>query len=149
MINYRGHDPEIRRACQYMNYTLGLDMGVASLGWAVVSEEDEFVDTGVRVFPAAVEAFNSPKGEASEPGSPRISGNAEQDQTKGRAKEGHFQGTRHPGLETNRHPDALDDWFALDVYELRHRAIHEKISLPRAWSHHLPPESTQGIPLPS
>ena len=43
------------------NYTLGLDMGVASLGWAVLSTDDQFIDSGVRIFPAGLDNFNSSK----------------------------------------------------------------------------------------
>ena len=41
------------------NYTLGLDMGVASIGWAVVSKEDKFLDSGVRVFQSGVANFGT------------------------------------------------------------------------------------------
>ena len=37
------------------NYVLGLDMGVASIGWAAVSKEEKFVDSGVRIFPAGAD----------------------------------------------------------------------------------------------
>jgi CRISPR-associated endonuclease Csn1 len=43
------------------NYTLGIDMGVASIGWAVVSTDVKSLDCGVRVFPAGVDNINSPK----------------------------------------------------------------------------------------
>ena len=43
------------------NYTLGLDMGVASLGWACISIDDEEIDSGVRIFPAGLDNFNSAK----------------------------------------------------------------------------------------
>ncbi|MGI9345214.1 MAG: type II CRISPR RNA-guided endonuclease Cas9, partial [Gammaproteobacteria bacterium] len=40
-----------------MPYTLGLDLGSSSLGWALIDEEGhKIIDTGVRVFPGAAEA---------------------------------------------------------------------------------------------
>ncbi|MGL5723460.1 type II CRISPR RNA-guided endonuclease Cas9 [Cetobacterium sp.] len=33
------------------NFRLGLDIGIASVGWAVVTENDTIVDAGVRLFP--------------------------------------------------------------------------------------------------
>lgn len=42
-------------------YLLGIDMGVASIGWAAISIKDKWLDCGVRVFPAGVDNFNSSK----------------------------------------------------------------------------------------
>ncbi|MGL5077656.1 MAG: type II CRISPR RNA-guided endonuclease Cas9, partial [Waterburya sp.] len=33
------------------NFRLGLDIGIASVGWAIVNENDTIVDAGVRLFP--------------------------------------------------------------------------------------------------
>lgn len=34
-----------------MNFRLGLDIGIASVGWAIVSEDEKIIDAGVRLFP--------------------------------------------------------------------------------------------------
>lgn len=111
-----------------MKYTLGLDMGVASLGWAVVSEENEFIDSGVRVFPAALDAFNSTK-EKHPNQDRRISrGMRRRIRRKAERKKAVSQALTTLGWKpTEVH--ALEDWLAIDVYELRHRAINEKITL--------------------
>jgi CRISPR-associated endonuclease Csn1 len=39
-----------------MSYTLGLDIGSASIGWALVDEEGkQIINAGVRVFPEGVD----------------------------------------------------------------------------------------------
>ncbi|MDC3425729.1 type II CRISPR RNA-guided endonuclease Cas9 [Aquibacillus sp. 3ASR75-11] len=35
------------------NYTLGLDIGIGSVGWGVIDEKQEIVDAGTRLFPEA------------------------------------------------------------------------------------------------
>ncbi len=42
-------------------YTLGIDLGVASIGWAVTEETSKFVDAGVRIFPAGIDNFGTSK----------------------------------------------------------------------------------------
>lgn len=41
-----------------MGYTIGLDIGIASVGWAVVNEEYEIVEAGANIFPAAEPSSN-------------------------------------------------------------------------------------------
>ncbi|WP_026658149.1 type II CRISPR RNA-guided endonuclease Cas9 [Butyrivibrio sp. AC2005] len=41
-----------------MGYTIGLDLGVASLGWAVVNDEYEVLESCSNIFPAAESANN-------------------------------------------------------------------------------------------
>ncbi|QTN31930.1 type II CRISPR RNA-guided endonuclease Cas9 [Akkermansiaceae bacterium] len=111
-----------------MNYTLGLDMGVASLGWSVVSEEDEFIDTGVRVFPAAVDAFNSSKEKHPNQDRRGARGMRRRIRRKAERKKAISEALVSLGWKPAE-DEAREEWFALDVYELRHRAILEKISL--------------------
>ncbi len=47
-----------------MKTILGLDLGVNSLGWAVISpDEHRIIDTGVRIFPAGINEKNLGQGE--------------------------------------------------------------------------------------
>ena len=112
-----------------MNYTLGLDMGVASLGWAVVSEGERFIDSGVRVFPAAVDAFNSPKEKHPNQDRRESRGMRRRIRRKAERKKAIANALTDLAWKPSS-PEALDEWFAMDVYGLRHRAIHERISLP-------------------
>jgi hypothetical protein len=52
---------QIKCWSQTMKYTLGLDMGVASLGWAVLSDDNQFIESGVRIFPAGIDKFGTGK----------------------------------------------------------------------------------------
>lgn len=36
-----------------MKYRIGLDIGIASVGWGIVDEENKIIDAGVRLFPEA------------------------------------------------------------------------------------------------
>lgn len=36
-----------------MGYSIGLDLGIASVGWAVVDDNDDVVESGSNLFPAA------------------------------------------------------------------------------------------------
>lgn len=110
------------------NYILGIDMGVASIGWGAVSVESKWLDCGVRVFPAGVDNFNSPK--EKHPNLDRRSARGMRRRIRRKAERkaiicGFLQ-------ELGWMPPAgaeRDDWYALDVYALRSRAISEKISL--------------------
>lgn len=111
-----------------MNYTLGLDMGVASLGWAVVSEDKRFIDSGVRIFPAGIDKFGTGKDT-----------HLNQERRKARtARRRVMRKAKRKALIREiltalnwipTDPSQLQAWENLDVYELRSRALHEKISL--------------------
>ncbi|WP_159434722.1 type II CRISPR RNA-guided endonuclease Cas9 [Rubritalea squalenifaciens] len=109
-------------------YTLGLDMGVASIGWAVVSQEDKFIDCGVRVFPAGLDNFNSAK--EKHPNMDRRSARGMRRRIRRKAERKKLiKGILQQLGWMPKDPVALDQWMAMDVYELRSRAIHEQISL--------------------
>ena len=113
-----------------MKYTLGLDMGVASLGWAVVSEEKKFIDSGVRIFPAGIDKFGTGKDTHL---------NQERRAARGARRRGHRKAKRKQLIreilaELNWLPSPSDSqeaqaWENFDVYELRSRALQEKVSL--------------------
>ncbi|GHC65798.1 type II CRISPR RNA-guided endonuclease Cas9 [Roseibacillus persicicus] len=110
------------------NYTLGLDMGVASLGWACLSIEEKTIDSGVRIFPAGMEkerdAYTSKNLKRRSKRTAR---------RRGSRKAKRKQLIRQILIELQWIPSeecALQDWENLDPYELRHRAINEKITLP-------------------
>lgn len=111
-----------------MNYTLGLDMGVASLGWAVVSEEEQKIDSGVRIFPAGLDNFNSSK--EKHPNQDRRLARGMRRRIRRKAERKHLITTALQELGwMPTEPNALSEWNQLDVYHLRHRAINEPITL--------------------
>ncbi|MDC0568694.1 type II CRISPR RNA-guided endonuclease Cas9 [Akkermansiaceae bacterium] len=111
-----------------MKYTLGLDMGVASLGWAVISEDDNFIDSGVRIFPAGVDNFNSAKEKHPNQDRRIARGMRRRLHRKVERKKAIGVALKELGwMPTNE--DALHKWYGLDIYLLRHRALSEKITL--------------------
>ena len=110
------------------NYTLGLDLGANSIGWSAVFQEDNKVDLGVRVFPAGLNRFNTPK-EASL-NEERRTKRAARRANKRKAKRKAYLKKCFQELKWMPKDEAgINNWNALNVYELRSRAIREKISL--------------------
>lgn len=103
-------------------------MGVASIGWAAVSEESKWLDCGVRVFPAGVDNFNSSKEKHPNLDRRAARGMRRRIRRKAERKATICQFLQDlgwmpaEGVERNA-------WYALNVYELRSRAITEKITL--------------------
>lgn len=111
------------------NYTLGLDLGASSIGWAAVDLENNYIiDMGSRVFPAGVENMNSSKEQSlnvsrREARSARV--RLERRKMRKQylwtilTKNGFVQNTDH----------FKEDFFQLDPYKLRSQACRTKVSL--------------------
>ena len=111
-----------------MDYILGIDMGVASIGWAAVFRDEARIDCGVRVFPAGVDNFNSAK--EKHPNQDRRAARCMRRRIRRKAQR--KQAIRNALQETElmpTDPHELDAWWHMDVYKLRHRAIQEKLLL--------------------
>jgi len=111
-----------------MKYTLGIDMGVASIGWAVISKDDTFIDCGVRVFPAGVDNFNSSK--EKHPNQDRRAARGMRRRIRRKAMRKYLlqECMQQAGMmPTDK--EEVNKWYRQDVYHLRHRAIDERISL--------------------
>lgn len=103
-------------------------MGVASIGWAVVSTKDQFIDSGVRVFPAGLDnpTSNSPENR-----------NQKRREARGARRRIRRKAERKKLVRSilqelgwmPTEPAELEQWLNLNVYELRSRAIGEKITL--------------------
>lgn len=104
-------------------------MGVASLGWAVLSEEDKFIDSGVRIFPAGIEKFGT--GKDTHLNQERRKARCARRRVMRKAKRKEL--IREILLSLDWMPSDANErqqWEGLDVYELRSRALREKITLP-------------------
>ena len=110
------------------DYILGLDLGTNSIGWSAVFLKGQTLDLGVRVFPAGLDRFNTPK-EASL---------NEERRTKRAARRTHKRKAKRKAYlkscleELNWMPSdaaAIAAWNNLNVYALRSRAIRERVSL--------------------
>ncbi|MEN9656530.1 MAG: hypothetical protein RL311_1525, partial [Bacteroidota bacterium] len=128
-----------------MTKILGLDLGTNSIGWAVVDDiKNEISGIGSRIFPMGVE--NLGEGEGRE-----ISKNAGRTGARGVRRQFFRRRIRKKVLlkalsenkmcpmiandfedwkKTKEFPtEKLTHWFALNPYELRNKALNEKLSL--------------------
>ncbi len=108
-------------------------MGVASIGWAIVSEEKQFLRTGVRIFPAGFDAINTGK-ESNSNDNRRVSrGMRRRIRRKADRKlllrKNLEQLQWVPSSKHERDDAEVREWEMLDPYFLRHKALSEKVSL--------------------
>lgn len=113
--------------------TLGLDLGPNSIGWALIEEDEDhpensrIVDMGVRIFPEGVDNFDTAK-EFSRNEQRRIARGMRR-QTKRRARRMRYlkDALIESGLFS---ADAAEQTklYACDPYELRSRALSEKLA---------------------
>ncbi|MFD2528894.1 type II CRISPR RNA-guided endonuclease Cas9 [Polaribacter marinaquae] len=128
-----------------MNKILGLDLGTNSIGWALIdTENDSILGMGSRIFPEGV--VNLGEGEGRE-----TSKNASRTEARGVRRQIFRRRLRKRYLlkELAKHNlcpisptlvkdwngtdifnnEIIKEWFQLNPYELRAKAIHEKITL--------------------
>ena len=127
-----------------MRKILGLDLGSNSIGWALIDDENKkILGAGVRIFPMGI--INPGQGEK------ELSKNAQRSGSRGTRRQ-HFRKRLRMKIllqtlseydmcplspadikewkQTNSFPsEKLKDWFALNPYELRAKAIKERIEL--------------------
>ncbi len=132
-----------------MGKTLGLDLGTNSIGWALIDKDRQhIIKTGVRIFPAGVENTATQK-EESKNAKRRMSRQARRQTYRKRlrriallsalidqgmcplSQEDLKQWKNYSKAYPHRFPDteAFTNWLALNPYELRYKALNEKISL--------------------
>ncbi len=127
-----------------MTRILGLDLGTNSIGWALIDDaQNKIIDIGSRIFPMGVENLGDGEGE--------ISKNASRTGTRGVRRQFFRRRLRKKILlkalaenkmcpmvdkdfedwkRTKEFPsEKLANWFALNPYELREKALNEKLSL--------------------
>ncbi len=109
-----------------MGYTLGLDLGPTSIGWALLDFKEEYIiDAGVRIFEEGVENMDQ-KQEMSKNASRREKRQIRR-QTWRRKKR--RRQLRSKLWELDMMPkDDLDDFFAMNPYPLREKALYEKLT---------------------
>ena len=110
------------------NYVLGLDMGVASIGWAAVSKEEKFVDSGVRIFPAGVDKFGTGKDTHLNQERRKAREARRRHARKADRKKVICNALRELGWMPGNDED-LNSWNGMDVYELRARGLREELTL--------------------
>jgi len=123
---------------------LGLDLGTNSIGWALIDDiQNKIIGIGSRIFPMGVENLGDGDGE--------ISKNASRTGARGIRRQFFRRRLRKKVLlkalsennmcpivsadfedwkKTKKFPsEKLASWFSLNPYELRQKALHEKLSL--------------------
>jgi len=123
---------------------LGLDLGTNSIGWALIDDKSKrILGIGSRIFPMGVENLGE--------GDNEMSKNASRTGARGVRRQFFRRRLRKKLLlkalaeykmcpiseedfkqwkQTKQFPsDTLKEWFAMNPYELRHRALTEKLSL--------------------
>ena len=116
-----------------IKYTLGLDLGVASIGWALICEKSKKVDTGVRIFPPGLDAFGTSK---------ESNTNDKRRTSRGTRRRIRRKADRKlllrknletlgwiPSSKHERDDPEVKAWEGLDPYELRSKALTEKVTL--------------------
>lgn len=127
-----------------MAKTLGLDLGTNSIGWALIDDiQNKIIGVGSRIFPMGVENLGDGEGEMSK--------NASRTGARGVRRQFFRRRLRKKVLlkalsehkmcpitatdfedwkKTKQFPsEKLAAWFALNPYELRQKALNEKLSL--------------------
>ncbi len=122
------------------NFTLGLDLGANSIGWAVIDREaNSIVGAGVRVFPEGVENFNTKKEKSKTEARRDARAARRQTARRSRRKRNLRQALVAAGLLPEvvlRSADDLerikfesDSFRKADPYQLRLKALSEKLDL--------------------
>jgi CRISPR-associated endonuclease Csn1 len=126
-----------------MGKILGLDLGTNSIGWALIDDKlNTIIGMGSRIFPVGVDNLGDGEGE--------LSKNASRTGARGTRRQFFRRRLRKKVLlkeltslnmcpltdadfenwkTTKKFPSKeLSTWFALNPYELRHKALHERLS---------------------
>lgn len=108
-----------------MSYTLGIDVGANSLGWALVEDDKKIVDMGVRIFPEGVDNYDQAGKEKSK--------NSSRRDARGARRRYHRIKLRKENLRQELFKlGMLPDYFnqtTKELYSLRKKGLHEKIEL--------------------
>lgn len=122
---------------------LGLDLGTNSIGWALIDDKNnQIINMGSRIFPVGVDNLGDGEGE--------LSKNASRTGARGTRRQFFRRRLRKKVLlkelaslkmcpltatdfenwkSTKKFPSKeLSNWFSLNPYELRHKALHERLS---------------------
>lgn len=108
---------------------LGLDLGTNSIGWTVIEENQQIIDTGINIFPEGTD--RSPLGKEKSLNTTRREARMirRQFERRSRRKVLLAKVLRVLGLMPYESSASFEKWLQLNPYELRQKAVYEKLSL--------------------
>ncbi|MEP1150946.1 MAG: type II CRISPR RNA-guided endonuclease Cas9 [Balneola sp.] len=113
-----------------MEKILGLDLGVASIGWGLVQKggkNGDILKSGSRIFQSNEQRADAAPGESSNADRRTKRSVRRQRDRRTRRKLKLHNKLKKNGFAPNR--SEWDNWVSLNPYELRAKALHEKITL--------------------
>ncbi|NBC65632.1 MAG: type II CRISPR RNA-guided endonuclease Cas9 [Bacteroidetes bacterium] len=113
-----------------MNTILGLDLGVASIGWSLVekSEDDgKIIKSGVRIFQSNEQRAEAAPGESSNADRRKKRSVRRQRDRRSRRKAKLYHCLKRNGLAPSK--TKWDDWVSINPYTIRASALDKKVSL--------------------
>lgn len=111
-----------------MATVLGLDIGANSVGWSLMDLDDgKVIATGVRIFSAGVENFDTAK-EASRCENRRVKRGARHTQARRARRKKQLRALLTEVGLLPIEPAAIEQLMRTDPYQLRHRALTESLS---------------------
>jgi len=113
-----------------MKKILGLDLGVASIGWGLVEENGEsgkILKSGVRIFQSNEKRADAAPGESSNADRRTKRSVRRQRDRRGRRKDKLYNFLKKNDLALKK--IKWDEWVSINPYEIRSHALHEKVSL--------------------
>lgn len=113
-----------------MKKILGLDLGVASIGWALIEHENgdgRILGTGVRIFQSNEQRADAAPGESSNADRRTKRSMRRQRDRRTRRKVRLYNYLKKTGMAPSRRE--MDSWIRINPYEIRARALDEQVTL--------------------
>ncbi|MEX0660147.1 MAG: type II CRISPR RNA-guided endonuclease Cas9 [Balneolaceae bacterium] len=113
-----------------MKKILGLDLGVASIGWSLIevhNEHKNIIKSGVRIFQGNEQRADAAPGESSNADRRTKRSVKRQRDRRSRRKINLYVTLKQNGLAANK--SNWDEWVSINPYEIRAKALDEKVPL--------------------
>jgi len=117
-----------------MNKILGLDLGTNSIGWALINydpaaERGSILGTGVRIFSEGVDNLGQGEKEMSKNASRRVARGARKQIFRRKLRKRILKRALRSYGMMPEVPYEIEEWYHMNPYNLRERAIREEVSL--------------------
>lgn len=113
-----------------MTRILGLDLGTNSIGWGIINQSTkEIIASGVRIFPEGVENLGQGQRELSKNATRTGYRSVRRQYFRRKIRKNRLLKTLRKNQMAPVDQAAMIDWYVLPPYELREKALSEKITL--------------------